>query len=352
MPKAQIRKPPKLCTEMVKTLSESENIGIDSTLTDNKSSTEICTRSASEEVMLVSSSYTEDGKTSTNDLADFTERTSFRCNKYKGDLGCQSDNASQRNCIRFVADMHSTNFPRTSMFCKSTPSLLGKESSARYVESEDNKELKEQSRPEASALPVPDIFRTGAKCVPGENQDPHEAGVNYHSVGLLRTKPGRGEPTLSMSCSDKIMKWCCLGLQGGFLSNFLKSPIYLSSIIFSKCPFNEESVKRAVSLRGRKLDFHQVQTDYMHTLPRIYRSSLEFEHNKEFIESSWKPENGLGKPSASGSGMTESLFYSDSIVSYTGIRCYFLLLRWSTRLFQLIPTGNDPGNFNQSACRS
>lgn len=54
---------------------------------------------------------------------------------------------------------------------------------------------------------VEDIHRTGAKCVATEkNQDLHLPGVNYHTTGPLRTKPGRGDPTLSLSCSDKISK--------------------------------------------------------------------------------------------------------------------------------------------------
>lgn len=52
-----------------------------------------------------------------------------------------------------------------------------------------------------------DIHRTGAKCVKEEKmQDPHLTGTNYHIVGPLRTKPGRGDPTSSLSCSDKIAK--------------------------------------------------------------------------------------------------------------------------------------------------
>lgn len=52
-----------------------------------------------------------------------------------------------------------------------------------------------------------DIYRTGAKCVKGELvQDPYLPGVNYHVLGPLRTKPGRGDPTNSLSCSDKIAK--------------------------------------------------------------------------------------------------------------------------------------------------
>lgn len=54
---------------------------------------------------------------------------------------------------------------------------------------------------------IKDIYRTGAKCVKSENyHDPYLPGVNYHVVGPLRTKPGRGNPTLSLSCSDKIAK--------------------------------------------------------------------------------------------------------------------------------------------------
>jgi len=52
-----------------------------------------------------------------------------------------------------------------------------------------------------------DVYRTGAKCVKEEEiQDPYLPGANYHIVGSLRTKPGRGDPTSSLSCSDKIAK--------------------------------------------------------------------------------------------------------------------------------------------------
>lgn len=52
-----------------------------------------------------------------------------------------------------------------------------------------------------------DVYRTGAKCIKEEQvRDPRLPGAAYHVVGPLRTKPGRGDPTSSLSCSDKMAK--------------------------------------------------------------------------------------------------------------------------------------------------
>jgi tRNA-specific adenosine deaminase 1 len=82
--------------------------------------------------------------------------------------------------------------------------------------------------------PTEDIYRTGAKCVGGRVQDLREKGLNFHTPGALRTKPGRGDPTISMSCSDKIAKWLVLGIQGSLVNNILDKPIYLNAIVISK----------------------------------------------------------------------------------------------------------------------
>ena len=50
-----------------------------------------------------------------------------------------------------------------------------------------------------------DIFRTGAKPVKGE--DPKKSGVQYHRMGIGRTKGGRGDQSWSMSCSGKDSKF-------------------------------------------------------------------------------------------------------------------------------------------------
>lgn len=77
-----------------------------------------------------------------------------------------------------------------------------------------------------------DIYRTGAKCVPDQQQcDPLGPGLDYHTVGALRTKPGRGERTLSMSCSDKIARWLGVGIQGALISHFLQQPISLETVV-------------------------------------------------------------------------------------------------------------------------
>jgi len=77
-----------------------------------------------------------------------------------------------------------------------------------------------------------DVHRTGAKCVAGQQkQDALGPGLQYHVTGVLRTKPGRGERTLTMSCSDKLMKWNAVGVQGALLAHFLSCPIYFQSVI-------------------------------------------------------------------------------------------------------------------------
>lgn len=40
-----------------------------------------------------------------------------------------------------------------------------------------------------------------------------ESPAELQHTGVLRRKPGRGVATLSMSCSDKLARWACLGLQ-------------------------------------------------------------------------------------------------------------------------------------------
>ncbi|XP_026755569.1 tRNA-specific adenosine deaminase 1 [Galleria mellonella] len=130
-----------------------------------------------------------------------------------------------------------------------------------------------------------DIYRTGAKCLPDSEQDPKEAGRNYHLVAQVRTKPGRGDRTLSVSCSDKIAKWIHLGIQGRLLDMCLINPIYISSFIFGGgVPYSEESLKRAFLHRNSVSDLLIKYT------PKFYQSSVIFHHIK--TEHRLRPASG------------------------------------------------------------
>ncbi|KAF4519373.1 hypothetical protein B566_EDAN008681 [Ephemera danica] len=120
-----------------------------------------------------------------------------------------------------------------------------------------------------------DVFRTGAKCVPGPVQDPKLPGVDYHSVLAVRTKPGRGEPTSSLSCSDKLAKWSVLGLQGALLTLLIDRPIYLTSItVASNCPYSEQAMCRAIT--SRVAQSMHLPAPFRVTSPKFLQCSLPF----------------------------------------------------------------------------
>lgn len=83
----------------------------------------------------------------------------------------------------------------------------------------------------------------------GGASDPQEEGVKYHCTEAIRTKPGRGDRTLSLSCSDKILKWNVVGIQGSCLSLLLFAPLHLTSIILGCQTFDVEATQRAVHHR-------------------------------------------------------------------------------------------------------
>lgn len=120
-----------------------------------------------------------------------------------------------------------------------------------------------------------DIFRTGAKCLENSKQDPKLPGVEYHLLGQVRTKPGRGDRTLSLSCSDKIARWRHLGIQGSLISLLIDEPIYIKYYIFGgSMPYSEESLKRALFARDTLSD------SKLEVCHHINQSTITFPHIK------------------------------------------------------------------------
>ncbi|KAM9067046.1 tRNA-specific adenosine deaminase 1 isoform X1 [Sarcophilus harrisii] len=138
---------------------------------------------------------------------------------------------------------------------------------------------------------VVDIYRTGAKCVPGEAGDTQKPGVEYHQVGLLRIKPGRGDRTSSMSCSDKLARWNVLGCQGALLMHFLEEPVYLTALVIGKCPYSPEAMKRALIDRCQHVS--SLPRGFQVQELKMLQSDLLFEHSHHAVQA--KRANCPGK---------------------------------------------------------
>ncbi|RHZ47265.1 hypothetical protein Glove_586g32 [Diversispora epigaea] len=113
--------------------------------------------------------------------------------------------------------------------------------------------------------------------------------IDYNSYGVLRTKPGRvdSEPTLSMSCSDKIAQWNVVGLQSALLSELI-SPIYLSSIIVGDM-FSQKDLNRAFYERIQSLT--NLPNGYLLNKPTVILSAMKFERSKSFLAESFPGKN-------------------------------------------------------------
>ncbi|XP_064414661.1 tRNA-specific adenosine deaminase 1 [Latimeria chalumnae] len=145
-----------------------------------------------------------------------------------------------------------------------------------------------------SSIILTDIHRTGAKCVPGGVQDLQEPGTGYHHVGALRLKPGRGDMTLSLSCSDKMARWGVLGCQGALLMHYLREPVYLEAVVVGECPYSQEVLQRAII--GRCCHVTSLPDGFWVREVQLLQSKLEFKHSRCSIQRCHDPSRGRLTP--------------------------------------------------------
>jgi tRNA-specific adenosine deaminase 1 len=138
----------------------------------------------------------------------------------------------------------------------------------------DSKNEPDSKRIKLNDSSLPDGF-TGAKLMFDEDvEDPME-----QTEGKIRVKPGKGDRTMSLSCSDKIARWNMVGIQGCMLSS-LVNPIYISSVVLADgTSYNRIALERSMWKRFShaenflKRPFHLNKPEIL-----VASNDMKFEH--------------------------------------------------------------------------
>lgn len=109
---------------------------------------------------------------------------------------------------------------------------------------------------------------TGAKLLFSEDVE----DLMEQTEGKIRIKPGKGDRTMSLSCSDKFARWNIMGLQGCMLTSLIH-PVYISSYILPiGTAFNQIAMERATYKRFTRIEQY-LKHPFILNKPRVLVAS-------------------------------------------------------------------------------
>ena len=129
-----------------------------------------------------------------------------------------------------------------------------------------------------------DIYESGSTKNPSTIEGVVRGRSAYGQLGLCRTKPARADapPTHCMSCSDKLARWCCVGVQGVGLLNRIHRPVYLKGIVIGEEGRRyHEAINRALNVRTPSVEVGRFRR---HTLDILY-TPVKFDSDPTLIPS-------------------------------------------------------------------
>lgn len=90
-----------------------------------------------------------------------------------------------------------------------------------------------------------------------------------------RVKPGKGHPNGNMSCTDKLWRWCVLGLQGRRRQKAFKDPLPLCSVHVARQDHGTTDDASVGAAAEELLRSRTRSLGWLHSIPRFYQFRLD-----------------------------------------------------------------------------